>query len=73
MPETNENKTFDFLTAVKYLDEGKKVRPVYEPSHIFYVLRPHPYSSQPVLYTSEGYEVCFRTNCFALDWELYNG
>ncbi|MDD3467068.1 MAG: hypothetical protein PHE67_07950 [Campylobacterales bacterium] len=75
MAETNENKTFDFVTAVKYLQEGKSVRCVDWKKDIYIranrdgIIR--HFSSRtgrPVRIT-----FTFFVSHFISDWELYNG
>lgn len=70
--EKTPNKTFDFVTAVKYLQEGKKVRALAEPEHFYYFLKPDTVNLKPLLYSSLGYAYGFSYGCFSWEWELYN-
>lgn len=62
------NNTFDFATAVKYLQEGKKIRQTsWLPSDKYLELRGTSlWSNYDSLYVFDCY-------CFSSIWELYNG
>ena len=66
MLETNENETFDFITAIAYLKDGKRVRPVYAYDGFYYFLD----SNKKLCDSSGSHFVCICADCFVCEWEL---
>ena len=65
MSEINDNKTFDFATAVKYLQDGKRVTTVGCISDYFFLVNGLPVGC-------DGRARSFPINACLLTWRLYN-
>ena len=72
MNNISENKTFDFATAVKYLQEGKKVRFVDWSDGEYLYFSVSEYSSV-LFHEPSGLEYYANPSfVYSVQWELYN-